>query len=93
MSVAINLADKQTPSPPPPRHVYDVIPNKGTEFPIVADNLRFASWNEDHKDDRGRKVDANGKILLHPEPLTMDSFEKVKVRCTIHTRLLIMCIL
>ncbi|CAM9725900.1 unnamed protein product [Ascophyllum nodosum] len=59
---------------------------EGVEFPIVGDNLRFTSWNEDHRDERGRKVDARGNILIHPEPLNMASLEKIKASGALFAR-------
>lgn len=55
---------------------------QGRDFPIHGDNFRFASWNEHHKDNQGRKVDANGEILIHPEPVVMSSVEKIQVSLT-----------
>lgn len=53
---------------------------QGMDFPVHGDNLRYTSWNEDHKDEQGRKVDAQGKILIHPEPLSFSSFEEIRVK-------------
>eukprot|EP00752_Nemacystus_decipiens_P018205 g16334.t1 len=60
--------------------------DEGKTFPIHGDNFRFASWNEHHKDSQGRKVDANGDILIHPEPLAMVSVEKIKTSGAIFAR-------
>ncbi|CAN0074199.1 unnamed protein product [Ectocarpus sp. 6 AP-2014] len=50
---------------------------EGKVFPIHGDNFRFTSWNEHHRDSHGRKIDANGHILIHPEPLAIASVDKI----------------
>lgn len=68
-----------SPSPPPLSRGNAYCTLKGKAFPIHGDNFRFASWNEHGKDSLGRKVDAKGEILIHPEPLNLGTLDKIKV--------------
>lgn len=66
---------------------------QGKDFPIHGDNFRYASWNEHHRDSQGRKVNAKGEILIHPEPVDAAAIDKIKVHSSLrrHFSLSVFC--